>query len=309
VPASDLTPDRLRTFLAAARHLSFTRAAAEVHLSQPAVSRQIAQVEAALGAKLFEQRGKAVHLTDAGRAFVPAAARILGDVERALEIVPALEGGRGGRLRVGASSTPGLYLIPKVLGAFHARWPEVELTYTVANTTRIEELIVRNELDLGFVGAHLAGGELVVTPFARDEVVCAAAARHPLAVRSRRAAPEELGRETLVLGEAGSATRVLFEAWLAAAGGSSGRTVELGSPEAIKAVVAGGFGVGVLPRLALARGSGRGLREVKVAAPPLTRNLSSVRHPSKPVSPAMTAFLRLVEAAVPRGSRGTGPSR
>jgi DNA-binding transcriptional LysR family regulator len=292
----NLSPDVLETFLAVARTLNYTRAAGEVHLSQPAVSRQVRQLEAAFGARLFDLIGKRVHLTDAGRALVPAAERVLGEVARAAELVRAVGDAEHGHLRIGASTTPGVYLVPKVLGRFHARHPAVEIDYRLANTLRIEEMIIRNELDLGFVGAHLASEELLTEPIATDTIVGFAHPAHRLA-RRRRVEAREVADEVVVTREEGSATRRLVEAWLAGAGGAVRRTIEVGSLEAIKAIVAGGLGISFLSRFAIEDDLRRGrFALVRIAAPPLRRSVNLVRHPQKYLSPAVEAFLDLVHA-------------
>jgi LysR family transcriptional regulator, low CO2-responsive transcriptional regulator len=291
--ALELTPARLRTFLAVATYRSFTRAAHELQLTQPAISRQISQLEEALGLPLFELVGRAVHLTEAGSAFLLHARRILGDVERALELAAQSREGHG-LLRIGASSTPGLYLLPPVIGRFHRAFPDVQIGYTVANTLEIEELIIRNELDLGFVGAHLASTDLELEAFAEDEIVCFAHPDHRLA-RRKRIPPAELGKETIVAGQEGSATRRLFEGWLLTAGAGTPHILQLRTPEAVKMLVAGGLGVGVLSRFGVADLlASRRIVALDIAAPPLRRALSTVRHPEKAVTPAMRAFLDLV---------------
>src|SRR5205823_803350 len=143
----------------------------------------------------------------------------------------------------------------------------------------------------GFVGGHLASGELAIEPFATDTIVCFAHPRHRLA-RSRRVAPRELAGETVIAREQGSATRRLVEAWLTAAGGSFARAIEVGSLEGVKALVANGFGISFLSRFAIDEELRRKrLAVVPIAVPPLRRPLSLVRHPQKHVSPAIRAFL------------------
>ncbi|MHC4729076.1 MAG: LysR family transcriptional regulator, partial [Planctomycetota bacterium] len=155
-----MNPHHLRTFLAVRKHLNYTHAAQDLFLSQPAVSRQVRQLERELGVRLFEQIGKSLHPTDAGETLTREAEKILGALERTAEAVRAHRSAEHGSLRVGASTTPGFYLLPGLLGRFHARYPRVDLRYAVENSLRIEQMIVRNELDLGFVGAHLAHDDL-----------------------------------------------------------------------------------------------------------------------------------------------------
>ncbi|MBI4603956.1 MAG: LysR family transcriptional regulator [Planctomycetes bacterium] len=165
-----MDPDRLKTFLAVEKHRNYTHAARELFLSQPAVSRQVHELERELGVRLFEQIGKTISLTDAGLTLAREAKDLPGSLERAGEAVRAHAGAGRGALRLGASTTPGFYLLPPVLGRFHGRFPAVEISYTIKSSRRIEEAILGNEIDLGFVGAHFAGEGLRSEPIAEDEV-------------------------------------------------------------------------------------------------------------------------------------------
>ena len=295
-----ITPDRLRTVLAVARRESFTTAAAEVHLSQPAVSRQIAALEKTLGVKLFDRLGKAAHLTDAGRALLPEFRRIMGDIARLRDTVRSLESGGRGHLRIGASATPGLYLIPPALARFKRRYPDVELEYVVSNTTRVQEMVVENRADVGFVGGVVSDPVLQVDRLVTDEIVCFVARNHRLA-RRRRVTPVDLIGETLVMREEGSATGRLFKSWLLAGGGRIERTIELRCPEAVKTIVAAGLAVGCLSRFALRDDSSRReLSVLRVSGARLSRTLSTIRHAMKQPSPSLTAFLQAVAMATKR---------
>lgn len=291
----EITPDRLRTFLAVARHENFTLAAGEVHLSQPAVSRQIAALEGTLGVRLFERLGKAAHLTDVGRALLPEFRRILGDLALLQETVRSIESGTRGYLRIAASATPGLYVIPEALARFTRRYPKVELEYIVSNTKRVEEMVVENAIDAGFVGGTVSDPSLLVERLTTDEIVCFASRHHPMAARAR-ITPAELGRETLVMREEGSATGQLFKSWLLSSGARIGRTIELGCPEAIKTIVAAGLGVGCLSRFGLRDDlSRKRLVVLRVSGSRLCRPLSSIRHSKKVISPALRAFLGILK--------------
>lgn len=293
-----MNPNHLRTFLAVRKHLNYTRAAEEVFLSQPAVSRQIRQLEQELGVSLFEQIGKSLYLTDAGRTLGGEAEKILGSMERAAEAVRTHRSPERGRLRIGGSTTPGLYLLPPLLGAFHARFPKVELRYAVENSRRIQQRIVRNELDLGFVGIQLPAADLDMEPMLDDEIVCFASPRHPLA-KQGRIDPSALAAETWVMREKGSATRQLFESWLLAAGGKIGRTIELEWPEAVKAVVAGGVGFSFMSVHGLHSEIRQGrLKKLAVRGLHLERRIYLVRHVEKASSPVTEAFLSMLSSAL-----------
>jgi DNA-binding transcriptional LysR family regulator len=292
---AEITPDRIHTFLAVARAESFTSAARDVYLSQPAVSRQIAALEKALGVRLFERLGKTAHLTAAGRGLLPEFRRILGDLALVEEAVRGLESGSRGTLRIGASATPGLYVIPRALALFQRRFPAVELDYFVANTKRIEEMVIENAIDVGFVGGTISDNSLVVERLIQDEVVCFASGAHPLARRAR-VAPADLSRETLVMREEGSSTGRLFKTWLMAHGGKVTRVIDLGCPEAIKTIVAAGLGVGCLSRFGLQDEISREhLVVLPMSGPKLRRPLSMIRHHRKNEFPALSAFIGLVK--------------
>ncbi|MHC4136153.1 MAG: LysR family transcriptional regulator [Planctomycetota bacterium] len=293
-----MNPHHLRTFLAVRKHLNYTHAAQDLFLSQPAVSRQVRQLERELGVRLFEQIGKSLHPTDAGETLTREAEKILGALERTAEAVRAHRSAEHGSLRVGASTTPGFYLLPGLLGRFHARYPRVDLRYAVENSLRIEQMIVRNELDLGFVGAHLAHDDLDLERLVDDEIVCFAGPSHPLAGR-RRIAPRSLEKHTWIIREKGSATRRLFESWLARNDGATGLTIELHSPEAIKALVAAGVGFSFMSVHALKDELRRKrLKRLPVTGLRLRRPIYLVRHTHKHTSPVMETFLAIVRAAL-----------
>jgi DNA-binding transcriptional LysR family regulator len=292
-----MNPIHLRTFLAVQKHLNYTRAGEELFLSQPAGSRQIRQLEQELGVLLFEQVGKSLYLTDAGRTLAQEAPKILGTLERTAETVRGHRTAEHGRLRIGASTTPGYYLLPTLLGRFHVRFRNVELHYVVENSLRIEQMMVRNELDLGFIGAHLSSDDLQAEQVVEDEIVCFAATGHPLA-NQRRIAPQSLEGETWVTREKGSATRWLFESWLAKSGGKIGKTIELHCPEAVKALVTAGVGISFISAHGLEEEvQQKRLKKLFVLGLSLKRPINLIRHADKQTSPVMEAFLGIVREA------------
>jgi len=293
-----MNPNHLRTFLAVRKHLNYTRAGEEVFLSQPAVSRQVRQLETELGVRLFEQIGKSLHLTGAGETLAAEAEKLLGAMERTAEAVRVHRSAEHGSLRIGASTTPGFYLLPTLLGRFHREYGKVALHYTVQNSLRIEQMIVRNELDLGFVGAHLSNEDLRLEAIVEDEIVCFTGPSHPLTKR-RRVTATTLQGETWVIRERGSATRRLFENWFATQGGSIGPAIELGSPEAAKALVGAGVGLSFMSAHGLRAEVERGeLQRIPVSGLPIRRPIFLVRHGEKRTSPVMQAFLEIVHSSL-----------
>jgi len=289
-----MNPELLRSFLTVARCLNFTKAAEQLMLTQPAVSRQIRQLERELGVVLFERLGRTVQLTDAGRELVSLGEQLIGQVDRVAEAVRRFGTTETGLLRVGASTTPGYYLLPPILGRFRRAHPGVELHFTVENSLAIERRILHNELDLGFVGLHPTGGALQVESIADDEIVCFGPDDHSLSTR-KRVTPKSLEDQTWVVREKGSATRQLFEQWLNNTGAAMHKTIELDSPEAIKALVREGVGISFISILGITEELRRGqLKRINLPRPRLTRPIYLVRHPDKHISPVIAALLSLL---------------
>jgi DNA-binding transcriptional LysR family regulator len=290
--------DHLRTFLAVVRRMNFTRAAGDVHLSQPAVSRRIHQLERELGVVLFEQVGRTVRLTDAGRVLAGEADRILGDLERLKEAIAGFRSADRGSLRIGASSTPGLYVVPHVLGPYCRDYPAVELSYRVENSSQVEQLLIRNEIDLGFVGARRLGDELVCELTQPDVIACVVGRAHPLA-RLAEVPAAALGAYPWILREPGSATRGLVDEWAAQKRLRPARIIELRYPEAIRELVRAGVGVGFASELGIAPAVRAGdLARITVKGMALKRNLSLVRHKDKRPTPVMATFVNCARSAL-----------
>lgn len=288
-------PELLRTFLAVREHRNLTRAAEVLYLSQPAVSRRLERLERELGLRLFERLGKVLRITEAGEALATETATLLGSLERIAETMRARRAGEHGLIRVGASSTPGLYLLPRVVRAYRRRFPDVAVQYTVENSLRIEERVVRNELDVGFTGAHLTHSALRLQRLCTDEIVFYAAHGHPLARRPSLPA-RALEDEPFLVREAGSATRLLVDRWLQGVGVRLRQTVEMGCPEAARVLVREGMGLAYTSVAAL-RTDGARLRRLDVAGMRLVRPIHVAMHADKHVSAPLQALLDLAAAS------------
>src|SRR5437764_5771224 len=163
--------DRLRTFRALAESLHFRKTADKLHISQSAVSQQISALENELGVLLVERIGRRTFLTPAGKVLVDEAGKVLAAVERAGEAVRAFGAGETDRLRLGASTTPGVYIVPSALGAFRTALPLVELSLKIANSAEIQQALVDNDLDPGVVGEKIAHEELFQIAIGDDEII------------------------------------------------------------------------------------------------------------------------------------------
>src|SRR5205814_6319578 len=201
---------QLATFQVVAKHCSYVRAAEELHFSQPAVSAQIRQLEETLGVKLFEQIGRRTHLTQAGVELHHYSQKIFAVIDEALETMEELRGPDHGRLRVGADTTVGTYVIPGLLGKFHQSYPEVEISLDVVNRAALVERIMSNEIDIAVVGRVPDDIPVVIEPFAPNELVLVASPYHRLAGRAN-VPLSELAKEHFLMREVGSGTRAALE--------------------------------------------------------------------------------------------------
>jgi DNA-binding transcriptional LysR family regulator len=196
----DPTMRQLEVFLAVAKAGSFRRAADGLHLSQPALSQHVGELERGLGARFFDRRGRTVTLTEAGRILEDHALRLFATLAGAREAIAELDGVGRGTLVIGASTTPGIYLMPALMGAFERAYPGISVDLRIANSRVIEEQIRANELDLGVVGAHgLRAGEKCLAATLLDELVLIVPPAHPWAGR-RRLDPSRLPQERLCCG-------------------------------------------------------------------------------------------------------------
>jgi DNA-binding transcriptional LysR family regulator len=289
---------QLRIFYTVARLGSFSRAAEELRISQPSVSIQVADLERSLGVELFEQLGRRIYLTEAGRVLEDYARRILGLAEEARVALDEIKGMRRGRLALGATTTPGTYILPRALGVYQERYPQVVVTLEIATARRVQEKLTRNELDLGVVGAEGLSPELVAEPLADDELVLVTRPSHPLATAGIAHA-RGLRDHRLILRERGSGTREAVEAAFREVGLQVPVHMELESIEAIKEAVAAGVGATILSRCAVAADVEAG-RLTVVPLPDLTirRRFVLVRHRDKRLSQVAAAFVEVLRETV-----------
>jgi DNA-binding transcriptional LysR family regulator len=284
--------DRLRTFRALAESLHFRRTADKLRISQSAVSQQISALEEELGVLLVERIGRRTFLTPAGKVLVDEASKVIAAVDRATEAVRAFGAGDIDRLRLGASTTPGVYIVPTALGAFRAALPLVELSLTIANSAEIEQSLVRNDLDLGVVGEDITHDELFRVAIAEDEIIAVGA---PSLVGRKRSRIADLDKLPLLAREAGSATRRHVDAAFAKLGVTPKIAFELPSPEAQVRAAAAGLGVAFVSRhVAAADLAAKRLSLMRIEAFRLVRPITAAYHRDKRVSPAMQQLIMLL---------------
>ncbi|SDH36925.1 DNA-binding transcriptional regulator, LysR family [Paraburkholderia phenazinium] len=302
-----MTPDQLITFAAVAEHRNISRAAVALHLSQPAVSGQLRQLQDEFGEALYQRDGRGVRLTPAGEQLASYASRLRDTWRQAHAYRDALRGLESGTLRVGASTTPASYLLPYLIAGFHRRYPEVSLHTVDGNTADIVGALASLDIAMveGPVGADLPP-DTAVHPWREDEIVAIMPRSHPLAqglAAGCGAAPgvgapagrielEALGAHPLVLREAGSGVRQMVERAFARAGVSMRVALEIAGVEGVKEAVRAGMGIGFVSAMSM-RHEGGALCLFSLSPEPLTRRFSIlIPHASAP-SRVVERFLTL----------------
>jgi len=296
---------RLQVFHAVAKHLSFTKAAETLFMTQPAVTFQIKQLEEHLSTRLFDRAQGRIALTPAGQIALEYAERILALSAELDTRMKEVSGQAAGPLLLGASMTIGEYVLPQLIGKFKARFPDVVPTLFVGNSEAVQERVAERTLDLGFIEGDSHLSSLASEVLCEDELQVTCAPTHPLA-KETSVAPALLTRHAYVSREAGSGTREVIDRYLAKAGVSESmqRVVELGSPEALKGLVATGMGFAIMSRVIAAKELQLGQLVQLPLEPALLRNFSVVypkeRFHSKLVA-GFLAFARERLDAVPKG--------
>ncbi len=268
---------QLRIFQTVAQLRSYSRAADALYLSQPGVSLQVKALERSVGLPLFEKAGRTLRLTEAGRELLAYSERIFAIMDEAQLVLEDLSGGRRGTVKIAASTTAGIYIVPPVLGAFHRQNPNVKLTLDVVNRFTVQEHLLNDEVDMAVMGLIEDTHDLEVAEFVPNELVVIASPRHRLA-GVKNISLEELGKEMFLLREAGSGTRTDVERHFLGKGINVRVGMELRSSGAIKQAVAADLGIAVMPlrALELELMAGR-LIILDVAGFPVRRHWSLVR--------------------------------
>ena len=289
-----MTPDQLITFAAVAEHRNISRAALALHLSQPAVSGQLRQLQDEFGEPLYLRDGRGVRLTPAGEQLASYAARLRDTFRQAYAYRDALRGMEQGTLRIGASTTPASYLLPYLIAAFQRRHPDVTVRTDDGNTADIVGALASFDIALveGQVGGDLPP-DTAVHPWHEDEIVAIMPRSHPLAVAGVQAVTlAGLSEHALVLREEGSGVRQLIERAFARAGVPMRVALAIAGVEGVKEAVRAGMGVGFVSAMSM-RHENEALCRLPLGPEPLTRRFSIVvPHASAP-SRLVGRFLEL----------------
>ena len=293
-PSRPLNFYHLEVFYAVARHLNFSRAAEELYISQPAVSKHVKDLEKDLGVDLFRRNGRRVELTDAGRLVYDYAGHALVLTEGLRRALVEMHSPGHGYLRLAATHALATYVVPRVLASFQVRYPDVQLSLQVSSKGTTIRQVLQHQADLGIIDCHAIPSDVQWQRFARVPIVLLASPNHHFS--GGIVDLVELSQETIITEEKGSDTREALERELERLRVRPGRMLEIGNIEAIKGAVAAGLGVAFLPKICVAAELGGGdLIELAVQGFSLETQLGVVfargRHPSS-ITLAFVALLQ-----------------
>ena len=275
----------LRYFEAVARHGHVTRAARELHIAQPSLSKQIQALEAELGVVLFDRVGRRVELTEAGQQLLPYARRVLREVAEARTALQQWGSLEHGQVAIGAPPTVGAHVLPRALAAFHRRYPAIELRLLEMGAARLAALLEEGTIDLAVISVPFPG--LASAELFSEELVVAVAQDHPLA-QQRSVRSAELAEEQFILFPEGYELRSRTLQFCRAAGFEPKVALDGGETDTVMRLVAAGLGVALAPRLALEEVAG--IVGLRVADVELERTLRLIWHPERSSSPAAEAL-------------------
>ena len=288
---------RLQVFHAVAKQRSFTRAAEVLFMTQPAVTFQIRQLEEQYGTRLFERRTGDVALTPAGDLVLSYAERILALSDEMDSRLAELGGEIRGQLLIGASTTIGEALLPQVLGEFDALYPQVRARLIVANSETIASRVAERTLDIGLIDAEPKSSALTGSVCGQEELAVICAPDYPLAAM-KQVSPKSLIDYEYISREPGSGTRACIEDYFRdhrLAADDLKTQMELGSPEALKRVVATGLGFAIMSRALCDKEVGLGMLVARPLKPVLRRNLFLIQPVDRFRTRRVTAFVEFAQ--------------
>ena len=289
----NVTFRQIRVFQAVARHMSYTDAAKALHLSQPAVSMQVKQLEENIGLPLFEQMGKKIYMTDAGNEFYVYAQEITRLLDEADSVFEEMKGVHGGKLTVSVATTAN-YFATRLLANFAKQHEGITISLDVTNREILLQRITQNETDMVIMGRPPEDMELETEVFMENPLVVIAPPDHPLA-KEKKIPFKGMQQETFVVREPGSGTRIAMERFFAEKGVRMTTGMEMTSNEAIKQAVEAGLGLGIVSihTLELELETDR-LKILDVELFPIMRHWYVVYRKGKRLSPVAQAFREFV---------------
>ena len=284
---------QLRTFLAVVESGSISAAARQLHLTQPAASQQLRELERVLRVRLLERAGGKAHPTAAGEALLKPARRAHAAIDDAMAAAEAHRSGETGKVRLGTGATACIYLLPKVLATVKRRMPGLEIVIVTGNSTDVARRVEAGELDIALVTLPMASGRVLSVSRLMTDPLLALFPR-AMAPAGTAVTAAQMMALPLILYDAAGSTRGIADSWFRRAGATASPVMQLDSVEAIKVLVAGGLGASIMPRLALATTpAGTATRQLR---PAVVRQLGVVLRREKVLNRGMRVLMEALRA-------------
>jgi LysR family transcriptional regulator, transcriptional activator of the cysJI operon len=295
---------QLSLFLAVAETGSISAAARLKHISQPVMSLHVRNLEKYFEVQLLDRIGRGVQLTEAGKLLVQNIRAVMGSVQEMKDGMVEWKNLNRGFLRIGGSTTPGVYLLPKILGQFQTRFPGIELDLLIGNTAQVEQWVLENTLSLGVIGKKTTIPDLEAVPFVKDELVVIAPADHIL-TKKKSIRTKDLADYSFIIREEGSNTRQTYEDELKKKGIKLSIALELGSTEAIKQAVSAGLGISIVSPLCIqSERKHKELHVLRVIDADFIRQFHIISLRGKHLSPGTQRFLDQLKSYVQITKKG-----
>lgn len=284
---------QLQLFLHVAREESFSKAAALLRVSQPAVSIQINHLEEALGVRLFDRLGRAVYLTEEGKILLDYAKKMFDLVENLQADIAHVKGLRLGKLSVGGSKVPSATILPLAIALFKKEYPETEILMKVARSDQMEQWVLENEVDLAMVVGDPISNQILKEPFYEEELVLVLPPNHPM-VKKKEISAREISKERLLLPDVGK-LKLYVERTFAEKGIPITQQVTLGSRDAVKTAIGVGFGVSIMSKSTVEREAKTGFVAIRqIQDLDLKYPVNIIYHKDKQFSRLALAFLEFL---------------
>lgn len=289
---------RLRIFYEVGKELNMTKVAEKLYVSQPSVSQTINDLERDLQVKLFDRIGKRLYLTEEGKVFLNYVRRILNIYDEAVNVIKEMNKVQRGKLKIGASTTIGIYILPDIIGAFSKKYPNIDISIIVENTKNIVKLLEENRLDIAFVEGPVHSEEIEVEKFCDDELVFITSKDHPW-TKKKVIQKSDVSKEKLIIREKGSGTRDVLIRTLDRNSIDYNIFMELGHTEAIKKVVEAGLGISCISKRCIKDEVSYGKLAVsRIEDLKVTRDLYYIHHKDKFINNIADTFVKFAKNSI-----------
>ena len=283
---------KLRIFYEVAEKLNMTEVAEKLYISQPAVSQTILELENELGIKLFDRINRRLYLTNEGEIFLNYVRRILNMYDDSIRSLKDINSLKTGKLKIGASTTIGIYILPDIIGKFTKAYKGIDTSIAIENTKLISDMILENSIDFAFVERPVYNEEIIKENFCNDELVFITSPEHPWSNKDKISI-DEINKEKIIMREMGSGTREVFESYMTANNVNYNIAFELGNTEAIKKAVEAGLGISCISKRCIKNEiNSNTLSWTKLKEFEIKRKLILIYHKDKFLSTLLKTFIK-----------------